>query len=177
MDSIFTTQFLDSVKSVLDERCPVGSGQCVTRAKLAEALGVDPKFRLEGALGVLVASGVVAGYEVRKGPNGGIGRAGEHPEPKPSVALGPELSQEFKYNLMAALQKLCDVNGAPVSRQSIADYLELPKSPPLISAALQLEEFAEFETKIGKGGGVRRVVSPVGDALVASADESTAVAV
>ena len=174
MNSVFTTSFIASVQSALDENCPVGTGQCVTRTKLSEVLGLDSKLRLESALGVLVTSGTVTGYEVRKGPNGGIGRVGEKAAPKPSTPSAPELSDEFKTNLMAALESLCDANGTPVSRQVLADHLGLPKSLPLISAALRTDEFAGFETKIGKGGGVRRVVASVlGEALASSLETAT----
>ncbi len=180
-DSVFTTSFLDRVKETLDENCPEGTGECVTRTKLAELLDLDPKLRLESALGALVTSGKVPGYEVRKGPAGGIGRVGERRERKPSTPSVPELTDEFKGQLMAALETLCDSNGTPVARKLIAAHMGLPKSPPMISAALQLDEFSGFETKIGKGGGVRRVVevvvddnsdSNLGEDLAASMDSS-----
>ena len=157
-DSVFTTSFIDRIKVSLDESCPLGTGQCITRSKLIKVLGIDPKLRLESAVGVLVASGKVEGFETRRGPAGGIGRIGERRERKPSTN-SVELTDEFKGKLMVALQTLCDNEGTPVPRKNIAAHMGLiEKSLPMISAAIQLDEFDGFETKIGKGGGVRRVV-------------------
>jgi hypothetical protein len=179
-NSVFTTSFLDRVTAALDTNCPVGTGQCITRTNLATELGLDPKMRLESALGALVTSGEVAGYEIRKGPQGGIGRVGERRARKPSTPSTPELTDEFKGKLMAALQTLCDSVGTPVPRKDIAAYIDNEKAMPMISAALHLDEFEEFETKIGKGGGVRRIVeAPAAEAEdeieATSSDETEAV--
>lgn len=160
-DSVFTTSFIDRVQASLEENCPVGTGACITRTKLSKALGLDTKLRLESALGALVTSGQVPGWEVRKGPKGGIGRVGEKAERTPSKPSVPELTDEFKGKLMAALQTLCDAIGTPVPRKDIAAHMGNDKAPPMISAALNLEAFEAFETKIGKGGGVRRKVVEV----------------
>lgn len=158
---------MDNIKTTLDTSCPSGSGECITRTKLARALNLDRKLRLEGALGALVASGNVPGYELRKGPAGGIGRVGEKRDRKPASASILEITDDFKYNLMIALNELCDKHGSTVSRKVIAEYLQLPKSQPLISAALRLDEFKEFKTKIGKGGGVMRIAK-IGENITAS---------
>ncbi|KKN14927.1 hypothetical protein LCGC14_0991140 [marine sediment metagenome] len=157
-DSVFTTSFIDRIKTTLDENCTEGTGQCITRTNLAKALGLDLKLRLESALGTLVTSGKIAGYEVRKGPRGGIGRTGERVERKPSTPSTPDISDEFKGKLMAALQTLCDSDGTPVPRDQIQEHMGVEKSLPLISAAVRLDEFSDFKTKVGKGGGVRRIV-------------------
>lgn len=163
MNSVFTTSFIDRILTSLEANCPVGAGVCITRTKLATELGLDSKLRLESALGVLVTSGQVPGWEVRKGPKGGIGRVGEKIESKPSKPSVPELTDEFKGQLMAALQMLCDAIGTPVPRKDLAAYIGNEKAPPMISAAINLDEFYEFETKIGKGGGVRRKVAIVAE--------------
>lgn len=157
-DSIFTDSFLARVKEILDANCPEGASACMTGTQLGRALSLPPEMRLNSAVRALVAMGKVPGYEARRGPAGGIGRVGEVFKKKASDDV-VEVTEEFKGRLMATLQTLCDNKGTCVSRDVIAEHMNAPKSTGLISQALRLDEFDEFETRVGRGGGVRRVVA------------------
>lgn len=184
-NSVFSDSFVNSVTAALNEGCPEGSGTCMTRTVLAEKIGLDKK--LECVLGPLVSLGHVEGYEVRKGPRGGIGRAGERPPKIKSTPSAPKLGQGFIDNLKTALVICCDDNGTPVPRPVIAKEMGIEGQEQLISAALKLDEFSNYSSKVGKGGGILRNAAlssdefNVGEELTASmqeqndADESVSV--
>jgi len=159
---IFNNTFLDKIKTFLAEKCDDGS--CVTRKQLCEALDIDSA--LDGTIGSIIKLGYVDGFRIWMGPNGGIGRTDLRPPKKKrsTTAYTPKVTDEFKALLRIELDKLC-VAGVYVSRKEVAEAMGDPgtKAENLISAAIKMDEFADFATKHGKGGGVYRVVHSTAD--------------
>ena len=176
LENVFTPEFIGRVQALLEENCPVGTGKCMTRTALAEALGVGG-CGMEGAIGSIVTNNVIVGWVPRRGPQGGIGRIGERAQ-KSAQASTFELTDEFKESLRETVDELIDHNGNAVPRAALAAHMGDEKYKAYISLALKLPEFSYLGTKLGKTGGVYRVSSvdeaseDLGDDLVSSMEES-----
>lgn len=151
---IFSQTFVTRVLDTLNEECPEGTGQRITRSDLASKLGLQKEF--EPTLGAMVKHDMLEGWFSFKGVNGGIGRVGEKPATK-SGSSTLAVTQEFVDRVGQVLSNLVVSGGSPVPRREIAQALGEPgsKTEALISAALKTETLSEvYATKRGKGGGV-----------------------
>lgn len=151
---IFSQTFVTRVLDTLNEECPEGTGQRITRSDLASKLGLQKEF--EPTLGAMVKHDMLEGWGSFKGVNGGIGRVGEKPATK-SGSSTLAVTQEFVDRVGQVLSNLVVSGGSPVPRREIAQALGEPgsKTEALISAALKTEDLNElYATKRGKGGGV-----------------------
>ena len=153
-DSIFSKSFIDYIKNILNKHCP--KDKCLTRAEFLELLDIDSKWHLEGAVKHLIDSGTIDGFKVYNGPYGGVGRVKYKPKKK-SNNSSVEITDEFKTQLMVALDDLCPYGSASVPRDVIAYYMGIRKAVNLISQALKLKEFNNFIIKVGRGGGIKRI--------------------
>ena len=151
---IFSQTFVTRVLDTLNEECPEGTGQRITRADLAAKLGLEKEF--ESMLGAMVKHDMLENWSSYKGVNGGIGRVGEKPATK-SGGSSLIVDQEFVDRVGQVLSNLVTAGGSPVPRREIAAALGEPgsKTEAMISAALKDEALSEiYGTKRGKGGGV-----------------------
>jgi hypothetical protein len=136
---------------------------------------------LEAVVGALVGLNVITGFEGRKGPGGGIGKAGEkRVSATPKDANGKkttravEFPEGFLAKLVETVETLCIGTeagsikaeggdlvtiGCSVPRRDIAKAMGLPGSDTevLISNALNSGNLPGFASKRGVGGGICRL--------------------
>lgn len=155
---IFNKIFLGKLKKILNDKCPPGTGTTVTREDACTALGLDPSF--QSVISTLVNSGSVEGFEVRRGPWGGIGRVGEKRPPGSMPGRTPKsemFSDEFLTHLRETLERVCEGDKF-VTRRTISKEMGMPGSEveQAISLAIAAGKIPGYETKRGAGGGIRR---------------------
>ena len=156
MDKIFNDDFVGTVKAKLDELCQ--DGAAVTRAKLCKELDMDDS--MEHIVSSVVSLNLIPEYDMRKGR--GIGQAGvtaTKSTVKKNVST-PKLTDEFLTMLRATLEDILPEDYSCVSRDRIAEEMgdDSNKIKNQISAALKRDDFEDFETTVGRFGGVRRVL-------------------
>ena len=122
---------------------------------------------VEQLLGSLINLGIVPGYENRKGPGGGIGKAGEKAlrEKGKAVAKTLVLESNFVSLALAVMNDRMPAGSTErLSRKAIVEEMGVrdgtvkPGSDveALISAGIRQGEFAGFKTYRGPRGGVGR---------------------
>lgn len=150
MTKIFTNEFVEQIKAILDEKCQPG-GPIVTRKDICEAMGLDTDHA--NLISLVLNNGYLEGYGLTKGRYGGAYRDADRAAKK---ALGNQvnLSDEFKTQLRTALQQHCTPE-AKLSRKEVAELMGSPDSATetKISAALKLDEFSDY--RIARGAGIR----------------------
>lgn len=155
---IFNKIFLGKLKKILNEKCVPGAGTTVTREDACGALGLDPSY--QSVISTLVNSGAVEGFELRRGPWGGIGRVGEKRPPGSIPGRTPKsemFSDEFLNHLRETLERVCEGEKF-VTRRTISKEMGMPGSEveQAISLAISTGKIPGYETKRGAGGGIRR---------------------
>ncbi|HVI40061.1 MAG TPA: hypothetical protein VM577_05325, partial [Anaerovoracaceae bacterium] len=207
--SIFDVSFLALVTDTLNTKCV--EGKSLTRANLcaelglteplpetdslsdsAKALGItveqfkDRKshnLMVEAVVGSLISLDIIQGFEARKGPGGGIGKAGEKraagsKDPNKKATRNVTFPDGFLDSLSETVDKLCTGNeagtvkvgekgsevslhtiGCSVPRREIAKAMGMAGSDTevLISAALAEGHLQGFISKRGVGGGIIRL--------------------
>ena len=151
-NSVFTDSFIEKIRTKLDEICT--EGNTITRGQLCKALEFEQI--MEPVIGTALALGVVEGYDMRKGR--GVGKKGETPTRKASE---PEFTEEWLGLLQATLEDMCPVDNKCVPRRDIVAAMgeEGTKAENKVSLALKRSQIDEFEARIGRYGGVRRVLA------------------
>lgn len=137
------------------------AGETISREKLCEELGLDASF--SGMISALVNSGAVDGYEIRRGPYGGIGKVGEK---RPPGSL-PRIQRTKKSEMFdpGFLEKVSETleyltEGDPtkyIRRVEVARAMGMPGSDveAAISLALNSGKIEGYESRRGMGGGIR----------------------
>jgi hypothetical protein len=150
---IFEQTFIDLVQNALETECPDGSGKSITRTELCKKISLGKEY--EPIVGMMISQNIIPGYESRKGPGGGIGKVGQK-SAKVKMPLASKVDDNFKKSLLIVLDYMVSSEDDIVTRKALADEMGRKDCENLISAALTLPEFADYESKIGKNGGVRK---------------------
>lgn len=168
-NSVFNKGFLGKLKRVLDTKCV--SGETCTREQVCKDIGLDPNL-YQGTISALVNSGLVEGYEIKRGPYGGIGKIGEKRPPgsiqHPTRTRKSEMfSQEFLELVTETLDEMTDADPSKfVRRIDVAEKMGMPGSDTenAISLAIHSGKVPGYESKRGVGGGIRREQKVDGEA-------------
>lgn len=160
-NTIFNKSFMGKLRRSLE--ASTHNGETISREKLCEELGLDTSF--SGMISALVNSGVVEGYEIRRGPYGGIGKVGEKrppgslpriSRPKKSEMFDPAFLEKVK----ETLETLTEEDPTKyIRRVEVARAMGMPGSDveAAISLSLNSGKIEGYESRRGMGGGIRRI--------------------
>lgn len=161
--TVFDPSFIQKVGEVLDSNC--NGGESVSRTLVCEKLGISTDH--EHMITALVKGGAVPGFEVRRAPFSGIGRAGVKPVRAPrdpnapaAPTREPKFPEGFLTQLAEVLDRLIPDETVCVTRDRVAQEMQKPgsKTEIYISQALKCGKVPGYVTTVGRKGGISRAV-------------------
>lgn len=171
--AVTINNFMNSALAFLNERCPVGTGNAVSRADVAKAGGLSEEN--DALISSLINANFFPGWKIRQGRDGGVCRVGEEPS---RASKGDKFDGNWLSILQTCLNEHVSTNPKkPTTRDEIAYAMAaLTKEPVLklpnrISEALSLGLCPGFSSR--RGAGIFRK-SESSEAPAVSADATTA---
>jgi len=188
VDVTKAVSFITKMKTFLDETCVPGSGIRVSRTDALIGGGLDPNELLPVGIGVqlvssLIHCGLVEGYTISPGREGGVVRIGEKNAPRTSSSR--KMDDEWVARLNTVLNSICPLFGrGTTNRDKVAHAMHLQdpsedllKIPAKITKAMDTGLTPGFSSK--RGSGIFRTaaitpiaITPVAETLIAAAEET-----
>jgi hypothetical protein len=162
MKELFNKNFIDQLIVFLNEECADGSS--ITRKNICKHFGIHKEF--ESTIGAIIKTGILDGFDIKRGPSGGVYKLGTEairPIKKANSPSTPaaRVDEAFVELLTATLERLC-IGDACVSRKVIAKVMGLEglSTEQKISRALKSGQLKGYESRTGIYGGIRRKPQP-----------------
>lgn len=160
LSAVFSDSFVQTAAKVLDEACK--DNRAITKVDVCKALGLSETC--VSVVELLVESGVVPGFDIKKGR--GIGRVGVQarraavPSTTPKKAKELDVPEEFKARVLETLEKLVPENQSRgVPRKVIAEELGLSRVKEQFMLLDVINNSDEYAMRVGKAGGVFRTAA------------------